>query len=84
MRLSADRCPDWVSGSCTLSVALKSGVALGIAFLTIEDGKYYAVHRGRKLELPADGGSVLEYLGSAAALEPANSKLRQAVGRARP
>lgn len=54
------------------------------AFLTIEDGKYYAVHRGRKLELPANGGSVLEYLGSAAALEPANSKLRQAVGRARP
>jgi Calcineurin-like phosphoesterase len=54
------------------------------AFLTIEDGKYYAMHRGRKLDLPVDGGSVLEYLGSAAALEPANSKLRQAVGKARP
>jgi hypothetical protein len=39
VRLSADRCPDWVSGSCTLSVALKAGVPLGIAFLTIEDGE---------------------------------------------
>ena len=54
------------------------------AFLMIEEGKYSVMHRGRKLELPLDGGSVLQYLGSAAALEPANSKLRQAVGKARP
>jgi len=54
------------------------------AFLMIEDGKYSAMHRGRKLDLPVDGGSVLQYLGSAAALEPANSKLKQAVGKARP
>jgi hypothetical protein len=39
VRLSADRCPDWVSGSCTLSVALKSGVALGISFLTGENAE---------------------------------------------
>jgi hypothetical protein len=39
VRLGADRCPDWLSGSCTLSVALKSGVALGVAFLTIEDAE---------------------------------------------
>jgi len=54
------------------------------AFLMIEEGKYSVMHRGRKLDLPLDGGSVLQYLGSAAALEPANSKLRQAVGKARP
>ena len=54
------------------------------AILSIEDGKYFVIHRGRRLELPVDGGNVLEYLGSAAALEPANSKLRQAVGKARP
>ena len=39
VRLATDRCPDWLSGSCTLSVALKSGVALGVAFLTNEDAE---------------------------------------------
>ena len=39
VRLAADRCPDWLSGSCTLSVATKSGVALSVAFLTIEDAE---------------------------------------------
>jgi hypothetical protein len=53
------------------------------AFLLIEDGKYFAMHRGRRLELPADGGSALEYLRSAAALEPDNSRLRRAVQRGR-
>ena len=46
------------------------------AFLLIEDGKYFAVHRGRRLELPVDGGNVHEYLRSAATLEPDNSRLR--------
>jgi Calcineurin-like phosphoesterase len=54
------------------------------AFLLIEDGKYFAVHRGRKLELPVDGGSVLQYLRSAAALEPVDSRLRRAVQKGRP
>ena len=54
------------------------------AFLIMEDGKYSVMHRGRKLDLPVDGGSVLQYLGSAAALEPANSKLKQAAAKGRP
>ncbi|HYV62000.1 MAG TPA: metallophosphoesterase [Bryobacteraceae bacterium] len=54
------------------------------AFLLIEDGKYFAVHRGRRLELPGEGGSVLEYLRSAAELEPADSRLRRAVQKGRP
>ena len=54
------------------------------AFLSIEDGKYFAVHRGRRLDLPVDGGSVPEYLGSAAAMEPANSRLRRAIQNRRP
>lgn len=54
------------------------------AFLLIEDGKYYAVHRGRRLELPVNGGNVLEYLGAAAALEPAQSRLRRAIQNRRP
>jgi hypothetical protein len=54
------------------------------AFLLIEDGKYFAVHRGRRLALPAEGGNVLDYLGAAAATEPANSRLRQAIQNRRP
>lgn len=54
------------------------------AFLLIEDGKYFAVHRGRRLELPLDGGNVAQYLRAAAALEPDNSRLRRAVQKGRP
>jgi hypothetical protein len=54
------------------------------AFLLIEDGKYFAVHRGQRLELPVDGGNVLQYLRSAAALEPDNSRLRRQVQKGRP
>jgi len=54
------------------------------AFLLIEDGKYFAVHRTRRLELPLDGGNVPQYLRSAAALEPDNSRLRRSVQKGRP
>jgi len=54
------------------------------AFLLIEDGKYFAVHRTRRLELPLEGGNVLQYLRSAAALEPDNSRLRRSVQKGRP
>jgi hypothetical protein len=54
------------------------------AFLLIEDGKYFAVHRGRRLDLPVDSGNVQQYLRSAAALEPDNSRLRRAVLKGRP
>jgi hypothetical protein len=54
------------------------------AFLLIEDGKYFAMHRGRRLDLPVDGGNVSEYLRAAAALEPDNSRLRRALGKGRP
>lgn len=51
------------------------------ALLLVEDGKYYALHRGRKLDLPVDGGSVTEYLDAAALLEPPKSKLRASLGK---
>jgi hypothetical protein len=54
------------------------------AFLLIEDGKYFAVHRGRRLDLPVDSGNVQQYLRSAAALEPDNSRLRRAILKGRP
>jgi len=54
------------------------------AFLLIEDGKYFAVHRGHRLDLPVDGGNVQQYLRSAAELEPDNSRLRRSVQKGRP
>ncbi len=54
------------------------------AFLLIEDGKYFAVHRGRRIELPLEGGSVQQYLRTAAALEPDNSRLRRSIQKGRP
>jgi hypothetical protein len=54
------------------------------AFLLIEDGKYFAMHRGRRIELPVDGGSVPEYLRQVAPLEPDNSRLRRSVQKGRP
>jgi TPR repeat protein len=44
--------------------------------LIIEDGAAYALHRGRKLKLPTDGGpALLDYLKQAAALDPSPSPL---------
>lgn len=56
------------------------------AFLLIEDGKYYAVHRGNKLELPLDGSpsAINQYLGAANRLEPQDSRLRSLVEKAAP
>jgi hypothetical protein len=54
------------------------------AFLLIEDGKYFVMHRGRRIELPVDGGSVAEYLRQVAPLEPDNSRLRKSVQKGRP
>jgi len=49
------------------------------AFLLVESGKYYAVHRGRKLDLPVDGAGLTGYLRAAAALDPPDSALRRSV-----
>jgi calcineurin-like phosphoesterase family protein len=50
------------------------------AFLLFENPKYYAVHRGRQLDLPVTAaGSVIQYLREAATLDPVDSRLRKAV-----
>jgi hypothetical protein len=54
------------------------------AFLVLENSKYYAVHRGRQLELPVNGGSVLEYLGAATQMDPPDSQLRKLLAGKRP
>ena len=52
------------------------------AFLLVENGKYYAVHRGKRLELPVDGGDLTAYLRAAAALDPPDSALRRSLSKA--
>lgn len=54
------------------------------AFLLVEDSKFYAVHRERKLELPVNGESLQGYLRAAAALDPPNSPLRKLLTTQRP
>jgi len=59
-----------------IDVGLSAAYGGPPAALVIEGGTAYALHRGTRLELPMTG-DVLAYLESAAALEPANSRLRQ-------
>jgi calcineurin-like phosphoesterase family protein len=51
-----------------------------LACLLIEKGKPYALHRGKKLELPSDSSSgLLNYLKQAAALDPSPSSLEKRI-----
>jgi hypothetical protein len=53
---------------------------LWMACLLIENGKPYALHRGKRLELPSDSGSnLLRYLKQAAALDPLPSSLQERI-----
>ena len=52
------------------------------ACLIIEKDRTYALHQGRKLELPSDSGiSLLDYLKKAAALDPPPSPLESLIQR---
>lgn len=59
-----------------IDVGLSAYYGATTAFLVIENGKAYTVHRGRQLELPM-GGDVLPYLKAASALDPAGSRLQK-------
>ncbi len=51
-----------------------------MACLVVEDGTPYALHRGKKMELPADAGpGLLSYLKQAAALDPSPSALEKRI-----
>ena len=53
---------------------------LRLACLLMENGKAYALHRGKKLELPSDSSSgLLNYLKQAAALDPSPSSLEKRI-----
>jgi hypothetical protein len=70
----------------TIDVGISQAYEGMRAFLLIEDGKYYVVHRGVKLELPVNGsaGELNQYLGAAAQLEPPNSRVRAFVQNSAP
>lgn len=59
-----------------IDVGLARAMGGPSAYLLIDNGMYFAVHQGRQLPLPVNGGNVLEYLRSAAALDPPGSRLR--------
>jgi hypothetical protein len=65
-----------------IDVGLSSSFGGPPAFLLVESGKYYAVHRGRKLDFPVDGGDLTAYLRAAAALDPPDSALRRRLSKA--
>ena len=65
-----------------IDVGLSASFGGPPAFLSIEGGKYSAVHRGRNLDLPVDGGNVAQYLRAAAALDPPGSRLERSLSKA--
>ena len=65
----------------TIDVGLAMSDGAPPAFVVIEGGKFYAVHRGRQLDLPVAGEPVLPYLRTAAELDPPDTGLRRLVSR---
>jgi len=64
----------------TIDVGLSKPFDGPPAFLLFQDGKYFAVHRGRQIELPLNGGNVLEYLDRQRAWSP---RIRACAGPSR-
>ncbi len=63
-----------------IDVGLSAFYGGRLACLIIEKDRTYALHRGRKLELPSDSGSgLLDYLKKAAALDPPPSPLESSI-----
>lgn len=66
--------------------AIQADVGLSVVYggppacVVIEGGTAFALHRGKKLEIPCDGGQgLLAYLQSAAALDPQPSPIQKAI-----
>ena len=62
-----------------IDVGLSKAYNQSPACLIIEGGKFFALHRGTKIELPA-GADATGYLRKAAALDPRGTNLRKMVG----
>lgn len=63
----------------TIDVGLSKVYGGPPALLLIEGGKYYALHRGHKLDLPVDGTDPIPYFKAAAALDPQPSPLESLI-----
>jgi hypothetical protein len=63
----------------TIDVGMSKVLGGPAAALIIENGKFYALHRGTRLELPLDNGDVVAYLKSAAALDPQPSPIQSLI-----
>ncbi len=63
----------------TIDVGLSKFFGGPPALLIIEGSKFYALHRGQRLALPAEGGSALPYLKAAAALDPPPSPIQRLI-----
>jgi len=64
-----------------IDVGLSSAFGARQACLVIEAGKVFALHRGKLLEIPSEPGApLLNYLKSAAALDPSPSPLLELIG----
>jgi hypothetical protein len=69
----------------TIDVGLSKVYGGPPALLLVEGGKYYALHRAHRLELPVDGGDGLPYLKAAAALDPQPSPIQALIeGKGQP
>jgi hypothetical protein len=65
-----------------IDVGLSAAYGGPPAALVLEDGKAFALHRGKLLELPEEGGAPLvRYVREAAALEPDPAKLQELARR---
>lgn len=60
-----------------IDVGLSAYYGAQTAFLVVEGGKAYTMHRGKKLEFPMNDAALLDYLKAAAALDPQPSKLQK-------
>jgi hypothetical protein len=59
----------------TIDVGMSKVLGGAPAALVVEDGKFFVLHRGTRLELPLDGGDVVAYLKAASALDPQPSPI---------
>ena len=58
-----------------IDVGMSKAIGGPAAALIVEGTKYYAIHRGKRLELPMEGGDVVAYLKACAALDPQPSPI---------
>jgi len=62
--------PRFDAKAIVVDVGLAAHYGSGMAALLIENGKFFAIHRGRKIPLPADDSELVNYFKKIVPLEP--------------